>query len=307
MSGILQDVRYAVRAIRRDLGFFTFATLIIGLGVGANTAVFSIMSPLMLRPLPFEEPEQLAWIALNRTGGMSSVTSRTSNLRDFREMNRSFESMTGYMAFFDYNSYNLVGDGEPERLVGVDVARNFLEVLGIAPLHGRNFVEEESVWQGRPAVILTNAFWVRRFAADPAIVGTSISLNDTPTEVVGVLPASFDFSSTFTPGTRVDFLLPFPIADETDRWGNTLSIIGRLQPGVSIESAQADIDRMVEQLQEADPDRWGLGGAVTALQEQIAGGFRSAMLVLAAAAGAVMLIACASGLGSFVNFSPRAC
>jgi len=294
MGGLVQDAGYAIRAIRRDLGFFAFATLIIGLGVGANTAVFSIMSPLLLRPLPFEEPDQLAWIALNRSGGMSSVTSRTSNLRDFREMNRSFDSMSGYMAFFDYNSYNLVGDDEPERLVGVDVARNFLEVLGVALLHGRNFVEEESVWQGRPAAILTNAFWVRRFAADPAIVGTSISLNDTPTEVVGVLPASFDFSSTFTPGTRVDFLLPFPIADETDRWGNTLAIIGRLQSGVSIESAQADIDRMVEQLQEADPDRWGLGGAVTALQEQIAGGFRSAMFVLAAAAGAVMLIACAN-------------
>ncbi len=294
MNGLVQDIRYAARAIRRDLGFFIFATLIIGLGVGANTAVFSIMSPLMLRPLPFEEPDRLAWIALNRTGGMSAVTSRTSNLRDFREMNRSFDAMTGYFAFFDYNSYSLVGDGEPERLVGVGVARNFLDVLGVAPLHGRNFVEEESVWQGRPAAILTNAFWVRRFAADPAIVGTSVSLNDTPTEVVGVLPPYFDFSSTFTPGTRVDFLLPFPIADETDRWGNTLAMIGRLQPGVSIEGAQADIDRMVEQLKEADPDRWGLGGAVTALQEQIAGGFRSAMFVLAAAAGAVMLIACAN-------------
>lgn len=217
MSGLVQDARYALRSIRRELGFFTFAALIIGLGVGANTAVFSVMSPLMLRPLPFEDSGDLAWIALNRTGGMSSVTSRTSNLRDYRVMNQSFLDMTGYFAFFDYESYNLTGDGQPERLVGVGVARNFLEVLGVQPLLGRNFVEEESVWDGRPAAILTHGYWMRRFAGDPGLVGSSILLNDVPTEVVGVLPSTFDFSATFSPGSRVDFLRPFPISDETDR------------------------------------------------------------------------------------------
>jgi len=294
MSGLVQDGRYALRSIRRELGFFAFAAVIIGLGVGANTAVFSVMSPLMLRPLPFEDPQDLAWIALRRTGGMSSVTSRTSNLRDYRAMSRSFEEMSGYFAFFEYESYNLTGDGQPERLVGVGVARNFLEVLGVRPLLGRNFVEEESVWDGRPAAILTHGFWMRRFAADPAIVGTSILLNDVPTDVVGVLPPEFDFASTFSPGSRVEFLRPFPISDETDRWGNTLSMIGRLRPGATIESAQADLDVINQQLEEADPDRWGLGATVTGLQNQIAGNFRSAMFVLAAAAAAVMLIACAN-------------
>jgi predicted permease len=294
MSGFIQDARYALRSIRRELGFFTFAALVIGLGVGANTAVFSVMSPLMLRPLPFEEPDQLAWIALNRTGGMSSVTSRTSNLRDYRTMNQSFEAMTGYFAFFEYESYNLTGDGNPERLVGVGVARNFLEVLGVQPHLGRNFAEEESIWDGRPAAILTHGFWMRRFGGDPAMVGRSILLNDVPTEVVGVLPSSFDFASTFSPGSRVDLLRPFPISDETDNWGNTLSMIGRLRPGSTIESAQADLDVINQQLREADPDRWGLGAVVTDLRGQIAGDFRAAMLVLAAAAGAVMLIACAN-------------
>jgi putative ABC transport system permease protein len=294
LTGLAQDVRSALREIRRDFRFYAFAALIIGLGVGANTAVFSVMSPLMLRSLPFEDPEELVWVAHRDAGGMSSVTSRTSNLRDFREMNQSFEALTGYFAFFEYESYNLAGDGQPERLVGVSVAQNFLDVLGVRLLMGRNFVDEESVWEGRPAAILTHGFWTRRFGADPAIVGRSITLNDIPTEVVGILPATFDFSSTFTPGSRVDFLRPFPISDETDNWGNTLAMIGRLKPGATVESSQADLELLVQYLQEADPERWGLGAAVSKLQDQISGGFRSAMFLLAAAAGAVMLIACAN-------------
>jgi predicted permease len=294
MTSLAQDVRSALREIRKDFRFYAFAALIIGLGVGANTAVFSVMSPLMLRPLPFEDPEELVWVAQRETGAMSLVTSRTSNLRDFRAMNQSFEALTGYMAFFEYESYNLVGDGQPERLVGVSVAQNFLDVLGVQPFVGRNFVEEESIWDGRPAAILTHGFWTRRFGADPGMVGRSITLNDQPTAVVGILPASFDFSSTFTPGSRVDFLRPFPISDETDSWGNTLSMIGRLRPGATVESSQLDLDLIVQHLQEADPNRWGLGAVVSGLQDQISGGFRSAMLLLAAAAGAVMLIACAN-------------
>jgi predicted permease len=294
MYGLAQDTRYTLRAIKRQPSFFAFAALIIGLGVGANTAVFSVMSPLMLRPLPFDEPERLAWVAHGSEGGMSLVTSRTSNLRDYREMNQSFEALTGYFAFFEYESFNLVGIGQPERLVGVGVAQNFLDVLGVRPLLGRNFDSEESVWNGRPAVILTHGFWMRRFGGDRSIVGESITLNDQPTAVVGVLPPTFDFASTFAPASRVDFLRPFPISDETDQWGNTLSIIGRLKPGATIESAQADLDVITARLQEADPARWGLGAVVTGLHDQIAGDFRGAMVLLAAAAGVVMLVACAN-------------
>ena len=130
-NSLTQDLRYAFRSARRDAGFFAFAVLILGVGIGANTAIFSIINPLLLRPLPFEAPERLVWIANSGEGGRSAVTSRTSNLRDFRTMSTSFEALTGYDAFFDYEGFNLVGDGEPERLVGVGVARNFLEVLGI--------------------------------------------------------------------------------------------------------------------------------------------------------------------------------
>ena len=292
MRTLRDDVRYAIRRIRREPGFAVFAVLIMALGVAAVTSVFSVMSPLLLRPLPFAEQERLVWVAGSASGGMSAVTSRTSNLRDYRTYNQSFEAMTGFNAFFDYGSFNLVGDGPPERLIGVGVAQNFLDVLGVRPMLGRNFTAEESVWQGRRAAILTHGFWTRRYGADPKMVGRSITLNGQPTEIVGVLPRWFDFASTFAPSSHVDFLQPFPISDETDRWGNTLSMIGRLKPGVTLASAQADLDRVNAQLKQADPSRWGLRAVVSGLRDHIAGGFRAPLIVLAVAAGLVLAVAC---------------
>jgi putative ABC transport system permease protein len=294
LESLGQDVRFGfmmtLRGLRRRPSFFVFVALIIGLGVAAASSVFSVTNALLLRPLPFEEPERLVWVARGTGGGMSNVTSRTSNLRDYREMNRSFEALTGYFAFFGYESYNLVGVDQPERLVGVGVAQNFLDVLGVRPLLGRNFDREESVWNGRAAAILTHGFWIRRFGGDPSIVGQSITLNDRPTVVVGVLPPTFDFASTFAPASRIDFLRPFPICDETNNWGNTLAIIGRLEPGATVESAQADLDAITARLREADPERRGLGAVVTGLHEKIAGEFRGAMMLLAAAAAVVLLV-----------------
>jgi predicted permease len=305
--GVLQDGRYALRAIRKDMAFFAFATLIIGLGVGASTAVFSVMSPLLIQPLPFREPDRLAWIALSDAegAGLSAVTSRTSNLRDFRELSRSFDGLSGYNAFFEQEGYNLAGVGEPERLLGVDVAQDFLDVLGVTPALGRNFVEEEGVWDGRPAIILTYGFWVRRFAADPSVVGTSLSINDVPSEVVGVLPPEFDFSSVFSPGVPVDILRPWPIGDETDRRGNTTIMVGRLAPGATVESAQAELESIVAGLQEADSERWGLSAHVSGLQERVARPYRSGMLLLAAAAAMVMLIVCVNLSNMLLARSPR--
>lgn len=293
-NDLTQDIRYALRSVRLNAGFFITAVLIIGLGVGGSTAIFSVVNPLLLSSLPFEEPDRLVWIANSGTGGLSSVTSRTSNLADYRRMNRSFDQMSGYFAFFDYLGFNLTGDGEPERLIGVPVARDFLEILGVQPQIGRNFVEDEVVYQATEAVILTDGFWRRRYAADPEIVGETITINNAPSSVVGVLPASFDFATFFAPGARIDFLTPFPISEESDRQGNTLVIIGRLNDGVSVEEAQIELDVMNEQLQADDPERWGLGAVATGLQEKITGRYRRAMLLLAGAAGLVMVIVCAN-------------
>ncbi len=292
-DSLIQDVRYSLRTLRRDLGFGVFALLILALGIGANTAVFSIAQALLLRPLPFQEPERLVWVAnTGKSGGLSSVTSRTSNLRDWRRMNQSFVDLGGYFAFFDYGGYTLSGQGEPERLVGVGVTQSFLPVLGVQPAIGRNFVDEECLWNGRRAALLTHAFWERRFASNPSIVGQSLTINNEPTTVVGVLPDSFDFASIFSPGSKIDFVTPFAVSDETDRWGNTLSIIGRLKPGSTLADAQRELEVINQQLRQADPKRWGLGAAVSPLQEKITGRFRKAVVVLVCAVCAVLLIAC---------------
>jgi predicted permease len=310
---LLQDGGWALRTLRRNPGFALFTAAVIGLGVGAATAVFSVLEPLMLAPLPFDEPDRLVWIAhapSSDDASLSAVTSRTGNLRDFRERTRSFDGLTGYNAFFDQGAYTLTGEGEPERLVGAGVAHDFLEVLGVEPLLGRSFTAEEGLRldrdseAGPAAVILTHGFWQRRFAADPTLVGRSLVMNDVSRTVVGVLPPGFDFSSVFTPGVEVDFLLPFPISDDTDRWGNMLVILGRLRAGVTPEAAQADLDAVVAGLQEAQPDRWGLSARLTPLQERIAGPFRPALLLLAAAAGTLLLIVCVNVSNLLLARSP---
>ncbi len=294
-TACLLDGRYALRAVRNDLRLFAFASLIIGFGVGACTAVFSVISPLMLRALPFDDADRLVWVANVGEGGTSAVTSRASTLRDLRAGNQSFDALSGYFAFFQH--HNLVGGDQPQRLVGVGVAADFLHTLRVRPALGRNFVEEEGQWGGPPAVILTHALWQRQFAADPAVIGSAISLDGEPREVVGVLPASFDFAATFAPHMRIDVLTPFPISDETDAWGNTLAMVGRLAPGATVSSAQADLQRVlsgqrIDGSAPASSAGGGLAVRVSGLQEHIARPFRGVLLLLVAAAGTVMLIVC---------------
>src|SRR6266851_7837900 len=153
LDNLKQDIHYTVRSFRRDAGFFATAVLIIGLGVGANTAIFSVVNALLFRPLQFQSSDRLVWIA-NTGTGLSGVTSRVANYQDWRRMNKSMVSMAAYFAFFDYGTYTLAGVGDPERLVGVGVSQNFIPFLGVQPQLGRNFSDEECKWNGAPAVIL---------------------------------------------------------------------------------------------------------------------------------------------------------
>ncbi|MEZ5365497.1 MAG: ABC transporter permease, partial [Bryobacterales bacterium] len=290
---LLLDVRFALRQLRREPSFTIVAVAILALGIGATTAVFSLVNAVLLRPLPFVQPERLVRISnTGSEGDLSSLTSRSSNLRDWRELNESFEEMGAYFAFFDYKRFTLTGKGEPERLVGVEVTESFLPTLGVEPMLGRQFTHEECVFNGRAAIMLTYRFWQRRFDSDKSIVGQSITLNDNPITIVGVLPESFDFASFFAPGARIDFLGTFPVSKETDRWGNTLAVIGRLKPGVTEAQAQSELDLINERLKAAQPDRWGLGARVAGLRENITGKYRDALWVLAGAVGLVLLIAC---------------
>jgi predicted permease len=295
LHGVSDDVRVALRTMRRTPGLFVMLALVIGLGVGATTSVFSVLRPLMVSPLPLADPERLVWIEqAGEEGSLSSVTSRAINLRDFRERSRAFEGMGGYNAFSAENAYTL-SDGAPERLSGFAVTHDLLDVLGVPPLFGRNFTVEEGLQGGPPAVLLSHGFWQRRFAGDRSIVGGSITLNDVPRTVVGVLPPSFDFASLFAPGSRVDFLLPYAIPVDARRgWqGNAMFFIGRLRQGVSVAAADRELASLVRTLQTEDPRRWGLGPLrVMALHEHVADPFLPALRLLILAAAAVMLIVC---------------
>jgi predicted permease len=294
LDSILQDLRYTFRTLRRDAGFTTFAVLIVGLGIGASATVFSVVDTLLLRPLPFHEPERLVWIANHDTSGLSSQTTQVGHLLDLRELNRSFSDLAGYFAFYGVGDNLLIGQGEPERLSGVPVSENFFQVLGIQPQIGRLFTAEECKWHGPKAVLLSHGLWDRRFGSDPAIVGRALIINDDPVTVAGVLPASFDLASVFAPGSHFDLYFPFPLSNETNRWGNTMAIIGRLKPGVTIGSAQAELKILAGQITRAHPERNDFEGRITPLAEHVSGRIRPALLVLACAVAVVMLIVCAN-------------
>lgn len=284
----------AARTLRRAPGFTAFVGVVIGLGVGAVTTVYSVVKPLMLAS-PFEEPDRLVWIANTGEAGDSSlsvVSSRTLNLIDFRERAHSFAGITGYDVFFAGRPHTLATDRAPEQLGGVGVAHDFLDVLGLDPTVGRGFTVEEGQPDGPLAVVLAYGFWRERFGGDAGVVGTSIVLNNAPHTVVGVLPAGFDFESTFSPGVDVDVLLPFVVARDNPFQGNTLAMIGRLRPGVTPDQAQQELSALVASLGEEDPSRWGLGAEVSTLREHLTGPFGRGFLLLGAAAATLLLIVC---------------
>ncbi|MGD0298068.1 MAG: ABC transporter permease [Bryobacteraceae bacterium] len=294
-EGLIQDLRYTFRTLGKDAAFTTFAVLIVGLGIGASTTLFSVVNTLLLRPLPFRDPERLAWVTNYKTGGLSGATTQVGILLDLRARNQSFSDLAGYMAFYGVGDNVLSGKGEPERLSGVPVSENFFPVLGVAPQIGRLFTHDECKWAGPKVALISHGLWVRRFASDPTIVGRALTLDNEPVTVVGVMPASFDFASIFAPASHIDLYFPFPLSPETNRWGNTMAIIGRLKPGVSAAQAQAEVKILGAQLNAAHlANRNDFEGWVTPLKEHVSGGLRLALIVLSCGVGAVMLIVCAN-------------
>ena len=294
LETILQDVRYSLRALRRDASLALFAVAIVGIGVGASSTVFSTVSALLLRPLPFDDPDRLVWIKNGLGVGLSAETVQVSHLLEFRAGNQSFAEVAAYMAFYGVGDNKLTGAGEPERLTSVPVSENFFPMLGVRPELGRVFTAEECKWNGPKAVLLSHHLWTRRFASDPGIVGRALTLDEQPVTVVGVLPASFDFGTIFAPGRRIDLYSPFPLTEETDRWGNTIAVVGRLKPGATLESAQAEATVIGDRQTRANMRRNDFRPQLSTLREHVSGSFRAAMFVLSAAVAMVMLIVCAN-------------
>jgi predicted permease len=294
MESLVRDLGYALRTLRRDTGFTVVAILIIGLGIGATSTVFSIIDTLLIKPLPFKDQNSLVWIA-NRTnvdGDVSGATLQVGRMLDFRARNTSFSDVAGYFAFYGAGDSRLTGSGEPERLTTVPVSQNFFPLLGVQPQVGRLFTPEESKWNGPHVALLSHALWVQRFGSDSNIVGRAIRLDDSDTTVVGVLPASFDFAAIFAPGTQIDLFVPFPLSKETDQWGNTLAVIGRLKPGARLEQAQAEGNVLGNEITRENPRSNGFDPKLTLLAQHVSGRVRAALVVLACAVGVVMLIVC---------------
>lgn len=296
LENLRRDVRYAVRTLLRDAGFAAFAILIVGLGVGASCTIFSVVNTLLLRPLPFRDPGRLVWIANHQdeTNDMSGKTSQTDYLLDLRAKNQSYEDLAAYFAFYGLGDAKMIGGGQPERLTSVPVTQNFFSLLGVEPQIGRQFSAEECKQNGPRVTMLSDGLWRRKFAADPNIVGRALSFDGGPVTVVGVLPATFDFSTVFTPGSRVDMFEPLPLSPEMNREGNTVAIIGRLKPGVTVQSAAAETAVLGNLLQQAHKDRNDFEPKVSGLAQHVSGQLRPTLVVLACAVGVVMLIVCAN-------------
>jgi len=291
---LVQDLRYTFRNLRRERVFTFMAVLILALGIGANVAVFSVVNTILLRPLPFRDPQQLAWFAGNNgAGGLSDTTYQADVFEQYQRANRSFQAMTAFFAFYSASEGTLLGSREPVTVSGVWVAGNFFETLGVQPALGRLFTAEECVKGARPAVLLSYPFWQRQFAADPAIVGQAITLNHEAVTVVGVLPPSFDFGAVFAPGVKMDIITPL-IMDRIRTWGHTLSIIGRLKPGVTVAQAQAEAKILFPHLPGASNPSWtsDLKTTLMGLKEHVSGMLRRSLIALWCAVGLILLIVC---------------
>ncbi len=295
---IWQDLRNFSRVLRRDAGLAVFAVSIVGLGVGASCTVFNVVNALLLRPLPFEDPARLVWIANGTSTNLSNQTVQVVNLQELQAQSRTLIDVAGYSPFYGPGDIHFTGSGEPERVTAVPITGNFFPLLGVQPQLGRLFTSDEvtgSAWEEPQAALLSYRFWQRRLTSDPDIVGRPILLDDVPVTVVGVLPQSFDFTGMFAPGSRVDLFVPIPLSPEINRQGNMLALIGRLAPGVSFEAAQTEATAIGERIEPSS--EWGnwrndFDPRLTPLRERVSGTLRPAVITLAVAVAFVMLLVC---------------
>ena len=292
---LLQDLRYAFRTLLKDRAFTAIAIFILALGIGANIVVFSVINTLLLRPLPFPNSQQLVWFTGNHgEGGLSGITYNVGSYEEYAGHAQSFQEVTCYQAFWGSSEYNMTGHGDPQHVQGVMVANNFFHTLGITPASGRTFLPSEHKKGATPVALVTYAFWQEQFAGDPSVLGKTVNLDSNVVTIIGVLPATFDFPSVFSPGLRVDFFVP-AYMDEIRSWGNALAIVARLKPDVSLAQAQAEANFLSPQFRAAHPNPdWfrEYPADLSYLKNYVTGKLRRSLLVLWGAVGLILLIVC---------------
>ena len=288
---LFQDLRHAARALRKSPGFTAVAALTLALGVGANTAIFSVVNAVMLRPLPFAEPDQLVRIwESNVERGWPTFATSHPNFLDWRSQAQSFESL----AAMDNAGFTWTSNGEAQIALGLRVTATFLPALKVSPALGRNFLDEEDRQGGNTRVVLlSDGFWRRALGANPNVIGQSISLNALPYTVIGVLPPSFRW------GTNTEMLVPLAPDPTRNRADHRLSVIGRLRDGASIEQGRTELETIAARLGQQYPEsNKGWGVVLNSFYEWLVPETtRQSLLVLLGAVSLVLLIAC----GNVVN------
>jgi predicted permease len=290
MTGLLQDVRYALRQLRKSPGFTLVAVLMLALGIGANTAIFSMLNAVLLRPLPYKEADRLVmvWEQNPHRGWFENIVS-AANFLDWKKQNQVFEDM----AAFESNFFNLSGGSKPEEIAGERVTTNLFSVLGVRPLRGRLFLPEEEK-RGTSTVIVSYGLWQQNFGGDPELVGKPISLNGQACTVVGILPATFadDYSASFAQHSRV-WISGLNLQPE-GREFHDYHAIARLKPGISLTQAQTEMDTIANRIEQQYPESQGWDVALVGLHDQAVKHMRPVLLILLGAAALVLLIACAN-------------
>jgi putative ABC transport system permease protein len=288
MRSILEDARHALRLAAKNPGFAALAVITLALGIGANTAVFSVVDDVMLRPLDYPEPERLVRVFTTRPEvGWSRMTVSFPDFNDWSERNTSFSHMGIYWGI----ARNYTGGDRPERLITIQGSTGLLPALGFTPALGRAFTAEEAELGAEPVVLLTDSFWRRSLGADPTVVGQTLELDGVATTVIGVLPPELERA-----WTRLD--LVSPLAFDEQRFGRgwrAFRVFARLAPGVSLEQARAEMDVIATAVGQEEPTSAAYGVSVVPIDEVVVGSdARAVLFVLVAAVGFVLLIACAN-------------
>lgn len=311
MRQVLQDLRYALRQLRKRPGFSVPAILALALGIGASTAVFSLVYNVLLKPLPFKNPDRLVMVwQSDSPGGPKRELVTPANFSDLRAQADSFQDLA---AFVSANDLKLPGEGGYERASQTYVTPRFFAVLGNEPLIGRIFNRREETDRGYPTAIISYSLWERRFNRDPKIIGQHIVVDDYEQRahtIIGVMPAGFNFPSgtdLWLPSAFFGWQFPVPPPDSMDRCCSWLQVIGRLKPGVNVERAQTQISTIARTIAARHPDKESLRGlSIVPLYEQLVASHRRLLLFLLSAVGCLMLIACANVAGLlFARFSSQ--
>ena len=289
MDSIIKDIRYGIRSLLKRPGFTAIALVALALGIGANTAIFSLVNAVVLQPLPYQDPDQLVWAWGNFRNGGNRASVAPLDYLDFRSQNKTFEQFAASVGV----PANITGSGGPERLIALGVTGNYFDVFGVRPALGRGFsIENEKPGQDQ-VTVLSHALWQRRFAGDSQIIGNSVVIDNKPYQVIGVMPAGLRLPQ------EAELWVPLNFdADPTmmkQRKGHFLRPVGKLKPGVSLAQAQADTDHIAAQLEQQFPDtNTGKNLRLVSLREQLTGDSSTLVFILFGAVGFVLLIACAN-------------